>query len=252
MYKLVIVDDDSFMLKMLSSAFDWEEMGFVIDKTFSSSESCLQYLKEHSVDGLLTDIVMPNTSGLDIAKICSEFYPNIGIVIISAHSDFKYAREAIKYNVIDYLLKPINDDELHLTMNRLKQYLDKLNASPNNDSLNSDVTLTENSTISKIKEYVSEHYGENITVNDIAAYVMLNPNYFGQYFKRCTGESFSQYLQTFRIQKACELLTNTDMKISTIAEITGYKATTRFFQNFYKHHKMTPAEYRKIHSSTID
>ena len=86
---------------------------------------------------------------------------------------------------------------------------------------------------------------ENITVNEVASYAMINPQYFSFYFKKNTGETFSTYLQKARLEKACELLKNTDIKIAAIAEMVSYKTSTSFFKYFFEQYHMTPAEYRK-------
>lgn len=238
MYKLIIADDDIMMLELFKSAFDWESMGMEIAATFSSAAECLEYLKKNQIDAILTDIRMPHLSGLELAKICSELYPNIGIVITSAYTDFEYAHQAIKYNVIDYVLKPIDDDDFAKAMSRLKTFLD-------NSAPSSSVRSNTNPTINKILEYVNTHFSENISTLDVANHVMINPDYFSVYFKKHTGENFSYYLRRFRLKKACELLTETDLKISAVAEYVGYKNLTHFYERFYEQYNTTPAEYRK-------
>ncbi len=239
MYKLIIVDDDSFILEQFASAFDWEAMGFTVVSTFSSSSECLAYLGHKEADALLTDIRMPVLSGLELAKICSEKYPHMGIIITSAYTNFEYAHQAIKYNVIDYVLKPIHDDDFTQAMARLKAYLDKSAVSSNAKG------EAANPTIREIQRFVDTHYHENITTQDVANHIMINPDYFSLYFKKHTGENFTQYLRRYRLEKACDLLKNTDLKISVIAEQISYKSLTHFYELFFKQYGMTPAEYRK-------
>lgn len=124
MYNLVIVDDDVFVLEQFVSAFDWNSMGFDVVASFDLPTDCLEYLKSNHIDAILTDIMMPEISGVQLAEECFRLYPDIGIVFISAYSDFEFARSAIRYNVIDYVLKPM-DDDLYRAMQQLKSFLDK-------------------------------------------------------------------------------------------------------------------------------
>lgn len=238
MYKLVIVDDDSLMLRHFVSGYNWEYMGFSVVSSFNSAEDCIEYLKTHPVQALITDIRLPNMSGLDLVKFCSETFPDMAIILLSAYTNFEYAYQAIKFNLIDYLLKPINYDDLSNAMSKMKQHLDRTDLS--SDTLDNDVE-----TIKQIKQFISEHLQDNITVNDVASHAMINPQYFSFYFKKNTGETFSTYLQRVRMEKACELLRNTDIKIATIAEMVSYKTSTSFFKYFFEQYHMTPAEYRK-------
>lgn len=240
MYNLVIIDDDIFVLEQFVSAFDWNSMGFNVVATFDLPVDCLEYLKNHHVDAILTDIIMPDISGVQLAEECFTLYPDIGIIFISAYSDFEFARSAIRYNVIDYVLKPIDDDDLYRGMNQLKKFLDKKSSAAVPRTVEND-----NSTIRKICKYVEEHYHENIKAADIASHVHLNPSYFGLFFKKHTGEIFTNYLRRFRLEKSCELLKNTDMKIAAVAEHVNYKNTTHYYRHFYEEYRMTPAEYRK-------
>lgn len=240
MYRLIIVDDDSYILKLFVSLFDWESMGFSVSASFSSSTECLAWLRTNTVDAIITDIKMPNLSGLELSKICAKEFPDVGIVITSAYTNFEYAHEAIKYNVIGYLLKPIDENDLTQTMERLKVYLDKLNKKD-------DVKEPETPIVQKIKAYVSQNYSKNISSTELAKHLMISNDYFFPYFKKHTGQTFSQYLCHYRMEKACDLLQNTDLKIPTIMEQVGYKSQTHFYESFQKIYSQTPSEYRRNH-----
>lgn len=244
MYKLVIVDDDLFMLEQFVSGFDWAEMGFEVVASFTSPAECLDYLENNPVDAMLTDICMPNISGLELAERCFNLYPNLGIVITSAYVDFEYARTAIRYNVFDYILKPIDDDSFSLAMDRLKSFLDKVNKA--------DLVIEDdsNARIKEICKYVNDHYNENLTAADIAANVMINPNYLSSFFKKHTGKNLSLYIRKVRLEKACDFLKNTNLKVSAIAEQINYKTTTHFYKHFFDEYQMTPASYRQQYKST--
>jgi two-component system response regulator YesN len=98
--------------------------------------------------------------------------------------------------------------------------------------------------IQKIKEYIEEHYHENISLKSIAATFYTNPVYLGQLFKKTYGMYFNEYLLSIRIREAKKLLRRTDLRIYEIASRVGFSNPDYFVTQFEKIEKMTPTEYR--------
>ena len=112
MLNLILIDDDAFNIEYLERLICWEDFGFQKPVCFSDSSLALEYLKENSVDAIITDIKMPNLTGLDIARFCETNSPKTKIILFSAYRDFEYARMAIQLgNIIDYVQKPIDYEE---------------------------------------------------------------------------------------------------------------------------------------------
>jgi len=97
----------------------------------------------------------------------------------------------------------------------------------------------------KAKQYINENFHNNITREDVAKNVYLNPVYFARSFKQYTGEKFNDYLLKVRMKKAAELLCDPEIKIYEIAKMTGYENSRYFFRIFKKYMGMTPNDYRK-------
>ena len=113
MLKVMLVDDEPFIMQGLSVLIDWETLGYKIVKMASNGGEAYEYLKENRVDLIISDISMPVMSGLDLlGKIREEGLSDAYFVVLSGYNDFDYARQAIRYTCMDYLLKPINKDEL--------------------------------------------------------------------------------------------------------------------------------------------
>ncbi len=125
MYKLVIADDELLSLDALCNTVNWEAEGFSLVARFSDGEELAEYLKQHPVDLVFSDIKMPGVSGLEIARLCSELYPNTIVVLLSAYQKFEYAKEAIKYHVMNYITKPYRYHELIETLTQAKEILQK-------------------------------------------------------------------------------------------------------------------------------
>jgi len=112
------------------------------------------------------------------------------------------------------------------------------------DSLRGNFELSENSVINKAKEYINNHYNEDITLSDVANYVFLSSAYFSRLFKKHCNENFSDYLMRVRIYKAAYLLENTSLKVYTVAEKSGFKTLKYFYKNFKETMGVSPSEYR--------
>ncbi len=106
----------------------------------------------------------------------------------------------------------------------------------------------ENNVVTQAKQYVAQHFAEDISLNQIARFVCLSPAYFSTLFKAETGCSFIKYLQRVRINQAKMLLKTTKLRISDIAESVGYRDLKFFNKIFLSETTVTPSEYRKFYS----
>lgn len=126
MFKLVIVEDEDNIRQSLECLIPWGEIGFQLIGAFRDGTEALEYIKDNPCDAILTDILMSRMSGLEMIRQLYELQPQIKVVILSGHSEFAYAQEAIKYNVTRYLVKPVDEDELMDTFREIKKQLDLL------------------------------------------------------------------------------------------------------------------------------
>lgn len=99
--------------------------------------------------------------------------------------------------------------------------------------------------VGKSKAYISNNIDQSIKCEDIAGIVLLNPDYISRIFKRKTSLTITKYIARERIKIAQELLTNTEMKVSTIAEKLGYTNFSYFAKTFKKHTKINPYDYKQ-------
>lgn len=104
--KLLIVDDERYIRNSLRNGFDWEKLGFKEVFEAARVSEALDIIKNNMIDVIVTDIRMPKISGIDLIKEMSQLSPRTKIIILSGYDEFEYAQIAVKYGVIDYLLKP--------------------------------------------------------------------------------------------------------------------------------------------------
>ena len=113
MLKVLLVDDEPFILQGLKVLIDWNAEGFEVVATAENGQEAIAYLKENQVDLILTDIKMPMMSGIELLEIIRrDHISDAYFVILSGYSDFTYAQQAIRYHCIDYILKPVEKEQL--------------------------------------------------------------------------------------------------------------------------------------------
>ena len=119
--KVLLVDDEPFILQGLKTLIDWEQEGFEVVKTAANGEEALEYLRGEQVDLIIADIKMPVVTGLELLeKIRGEKISDAHFVILSGYANFEYARKAIRYDCTDYILKPVDREELLKVLNKVQ------------------------------------------------------------------------------------------------------------------------------------
>lgn len=103
--KVLIVDDDKLARKGLVAIMDWEKYGFEVVGDVQNGRKALEFLRNHPVDIVFTDIDMPEIDGLELMQMCGEKFPEIKFVILSVYENFSYAQTAIRMGALDYISK---------------------------------------------------------------------------------------------------------------------------------------------------
>ena len=249
MYRILIVDDEFYIRDGLMS-FSWESLGFSPVHSAANAKEALEYIEKNDIDVLLTDIKMPAVDGIQLCSAVREKRPGCRLVLISDYKDFDYSKQALRIGVYDYILKPIDIEELEETFKKLKRDLDEERRSVGDviEEIEDDhqgEALGTNLAVQKAIAYIKRNYKENISLEFIADRVYLSPSYFCSQFKKETGRGFSDYMNEIRIKKAKLLLEEMNFKAYEIAEMVGYHSPKYFAGIFRRYTGMTALEYRK-------
>ena len=125
MFKLMIADDNPYVLNELSDAIDWEEFDLCLSGAFLNGKELLSAAREDLPDIVLTDISMPILDGIALATELQTISPRTRIVFLSSYSDFEYAQKAVQLRIAGYLLKPFDPGQLaSLIRNIVKELCD--------------------------------------------------------------------------------------------------------------------------------
>jgi len=243
-YNVILVENEELIRIGIKKLLEKIIGGFKVVCEADNGEQAIRMLYELSPDILITDIRMQVMDGIEMVKQIRKYSRDLPIVVISGYDDYNYMREAIKYNVSDYLLKPINRMEFSECMNKIKKTLEqKQNVDNDCNSIQNEDNGRK--VIKSIKEILFENCYHNITLQEISKRLNFNYQYLSTLFKKETGKYFSEYLIDVRVDKAKKLLADTNLRVYEIAGMCGYNNNKHFMVMFRKMTGKTPSQYRE-------
>ncbi len=250
-YTIIVAEDEELLLNNLINKIYALDLGIFVAGKAQTGEQALELIRKHSPDILITDIRMPVMDGMELLARVSETYPGLKTVILSGYSDFDYAKKAIRYNVSDYLLKPVNNDELKQTLVKIITRLEM-----ETTSLTSTLSIPEISskeqTVEAIREYIQANYDKNLNLEEVISRLNYSSNYITKIFSNIYGMSPVKYLISLRIHKAQHLLVhNPELTIQNIGELIGYPEVSYFSRIFKKYTGTSPGHYRESERKQI-
>lgn len=416
--RVLLLDDEKYIVEYLKHLVDWSKYDYSEVLTFTNSVKAVDYLENHDIDLLVTDIRMPELSGLEVAEKMFTQKKALKMIFLTGYSDFEYARQAIHYGVKDYILKPVTKSDLenvlqaiqpknghathssreavadaqhvfatllsivsndsedqtltryfandnfcffkdlenyaevnkaillfgdkkfglgsvaqlaghscatsapfllsskdqlrqafyaffgHSTFRRhyledTEQFADFNLADEDNklpakffelevtmqqiyllwqleQCLEKGVEVSQNiilqlhdtkrffdilvtaieknehqssgkKTIAKLHDYINNNLEQALTLEDLALHVYMHPAYLSKLYKQETNENLSVYITNQRLNKAIQLLMESNLMVSDIGKMVGYKTSQYFIKIFKEKYQMTPQQYRRNH-----
>jgi len=252
---LMIVDDEPFIHKGLINIIEKGSTPCSAIVCAYDGIEALDKMRDFKPDLVITDIQMPEMNGLELIReaksrdLCKRF------ILLTGFDHTEYLRKAIRCQVIDYLLKPINKIELYDVLSNVSiELVSEASArqaswagtgdeDPVCARMENGNQMSRN--VEKIIHYIHENYALDLSLDQVAEHVYLHPNYISSLFRKETGITFIHYLHLYRIQKAKQLINkHQEMPLQQISEKVGYENVRHFFSIFKKHCGVTPGDYR--------
>lgn len=125
MYKVLLADDEVLDLEGMKTFIPWEELGLEVVDAVNNGFAAYSLLEREKIDILVTDVRMPNMSGLELAQKALEKQEDLRVIFVSGYQDFNYVKQALSLNACSYVLKPMDDKELIDSLVKVRQDLDK-------------------------------------------------------------------------------------------------------------------------------
>lgn len=253
MRKVLIIEDEPLIRKGLRYGLDYSKFNCVVVGEAEDGQSALELLESLEPDIILVDINLPIKSGLDVLKESQHL--NYSAIIISGQSDFSIAREAIGLNVVGYLLKPIDMDELKdalILANEKQNEMMMLQELKQNHSkakkidLLVDVRRTTDPLVIEMLKFIDEHYKEKFKINQMVNKMGYSETHLMNKFKRHTLMTFNSYLNKYRIMKSINLMNQKITDPYTLTNECGFSDYKYFKKVFKKYIGYSISDYQKV------
>ena len=256
--KVLIVEDEAVIRKGLEYAIDWMAMGCRVIATASDAETGLKLIRELEPDVVMTDICMPQMNGL---KMLEEALKETSFhsIVLTGYSEFGYAQQAIRMGVVDYLLKPVDEEELRAVVDKIhKNSTKKRNkkelteGSDGKTSTDSDMwkvfevaDKTVDIYVKKTYDIIKERYQEKLSISSVAEELNVSPSFLSRRIKANINVTFVDMLNQYRVNRALHLLNEGTMRIYEVSDILGFSEYKYFCSVFKKYTGITPSEFVK-------
>ena len=236
--RVLLVDDEIMIREGFKRLFDWAAHGCEVVGEAADGMEALARIDALNPDIVIMDINIPIMNGLKVIGLSRIKHPDTAFIIVSGYDDFSYCREALRLQITDYILKPVNYEEFGTCIDNLKISMfhrkNEQKAEPQ-----------EERTIVSVTRYMQEHLAEEISLSVLAEEFHLSPQYISQLFKSEIGVGFLTYLTNIRMEKAKQLLLSTALSIAEVSEQSGYGDYRVFTKTFKKSEGVTPSQYRR-------
>ena len=240
MIRVLMVDDEPLVRHGVAAGMDWASLGCEVVGEAQSGEEGLALARRLKPDLIITDIRMPKMDGITMMNMLREEGCAARCIVLTAHSDFEYARGALLFGADDYLLKPFRDQELTHAGARVCRKMESAPAA-NTPAVKKEPEAT--GYVRQAMDYIAGHYAdENISIATIAEHLCVSEGHLSHVFKKQTGMTVTNYLTKTRIDAAMALLQTGRVKVYEAAAAVGYKDVTYFSATFKKLTGLSPSE----------
>jgi len=242
--KTVVIVEDEFRIRQgLGQLINKVNLGCQVIGEAENGYEGLKIIIDTEPDIVMTDIQMPKMDGLAMIKKAREMGMKCIFVILSGYADFEYARQGIKLGVREYLLKPA-------TISDVKKLLINLTANVAKRQMSETKTQMYSPVIKDMIVTMEASYGLRLGLDTFSEKYRLTPEYISNLFAKETGTTFSNYLKRIRMEKAKELILETDMKIYEVACSVGYP-DQKYFSKVFKEYNGVSAKQFAINKEKL-
>jgi YesN/AraC family two-component response regulator len=242
----MVVDDIAIMREGVRAQLAQTGLPLRVACEAGSAEEALAKLNDCAVDLVITDIRMGIKSGLELIEQAKSERSSLQFIILTGYAEFPYARDAVRLDVVDFLLKPLKTEELRDAVRKAMQRIGERQDRTLPAFRLPDINLKTDESgelVEKIKEYIVSRITQEITREEIAREFAFHPNYLSTWFKEKTGMTLLEMIHKLKIEAAEQLLETTSYPIGHVASLMGMEHSY-FCKLFRKVNGKSPAEFR--------
>ena len=251
MLKILIADDEHIEREILTDIICRRMEHEAEVRTAENGRRAVEIATLWGADIVLMDIEMPGINGLDAVRQIMAQRPSTKVLFITAYSLFQYAHEAVRLGACDYILKPVDADNVEQAIRRAaaqaetQRQLEELARAGAGQEVEADSGDRVSLMMSKVKGYLQNNYMYDVSLDSLGDILRISPSYLSSTFKKCFGVGFLDYLTELRVQAAKDLLADPLRSTAEVASLVGYESASYFTRAFKKKTGQTPTEYRQ-------
>lgn len=239
MYNVYQVDDDKLIMNELTNTVPWLDNGFTVVGGQTNPLLAFEEISFLKPDVVFCDLKMPVMDGNELISKLREVGVDCEFVMLSAYDSFENVRAFFQQSGFDYILKPVDQDDIQMVLEKLSVKLEATHPQVVED------VLTENDGFNKLVKYIQEHFDEKITLDMLSEKFGFTRNYICGLFTRYCNKSLTRYLTELRMQKAKELLSDKTILIKDVAIQCGYGEYFNFFKVFKNYYGVSPKDMQE-------
>ncbi len=251
MIKILIADDEYMERDMLTAIIERAFGSEALVRLAENGRHAVEVAAIWNPDVVLMDIEMPGMNGVEAARRILSQRAGIKLIFITAYGVFTYAQEAVKLGACDYILKPVQKEEVLRAVRRAvgqaesHRQLEAL--APEVGALTDQAPCDKTAVLmARVQKYLQHNYMLcDLSLDSVSAIVHISASYLSTLFKRNLGVNFVDYLTDLRMQAARELLRDPLRSTAEVAGLVGYENANYFTRAFKKKTGMTPTEFRR-------
>ena len=243
MYKALIVEDEVLVCRGLSVLVDWERFGFQICGFCSDGLTAQKQLQLEHYDLLLCDLHIPGLDGLKLIQWVRNQGMPMEIIIITAHAEFEYARQAISENVCAYLLKPVDEALLEDALRHAAEALRRNEKLP---PVSARQNRTQEDTLGAIVREIHNNLQDGLTVDKLAREHYMTVGQLNHLFLKHFHIRTKEYIRKVQLERAKLLLRQSSQMVHEVAENVGFSDVDYFTRWFRQSTGVAPTDFRSI------
>lgn len=237
--KLLIAEDEDMIRNGMDKYIRLHTDRFEKVYLAKNGQEALDIIFQYGPDIMLLDVQMPVKTGIEVMQEASRAKRLPKTVILSGYDDFKYAQQALRHGAVEYLLKPSRSSDILNCLQKIADELEQVTKEPEPAEQKAHYA------VDRAREYIEEHYNEDLTLQEVADAAGISHGYLSSLFNQYMECSFSDYINTIRVERACVYLQQNYFKNYEIAFKLGFKDEKYFSKVFKKIKGVSPAEYKK-------
>ncbi len=246
LYKVIVVEDEAMIRENIVKKIREAHPGFIVTAQAHNGQAALERIREDPPDLLVTDIRMAVMDGLELAETVYYRHPDIRMIIISGYNEFEFARQAMRFGVSEFLLKPLDAAELRNALSRLYERFSEEDAGISADMPALPEIEARGQIAESAAEYLRTNYLKHPSLESVADRFRITPAYLGRAFKDQFGVSPGKYVFDLIMNQAKKILDERpELMVKEIASMLGYDDQCYFSRAFRKLTGMSPVDYRE-------